>query len=76
MTQMIIQQFSSKFWWISDFKCVARSLILHQLMGKFVVIFFVASAVQPDGIPASEPQVGHADIVGNLFVSEAHLPFS
>ena len=41
-------------------------------MGKFVVIFFVPS----DGIPASEPQVGHADVVGLLFVSEAHLPFS
>lgn len=48
MTQMMIQQFSSKFWWTSNFKCVAKSLILHQvLMGKSVVIFFVPSAVQP-----------------------------
>lgn len=32
--------------------------------------------IPPDDIPASEPQVGHADAVGLLFVSEAHLPFS
>lgn len=32
--------------------------------------------IPPDGIPASEPQVGHADVVALPFVSEAHLPFS
>lgn len=32
--------------------------------------------IPPDGIPASEPQVGHADVVVLPFVSEAHLPFS
>lgn len=32
--------------------------------------------IPPDDIPAFEPQVGHADVVILLFVSEAPLPFS